>query len=286
MKDRGIKFIAGFVVIACAISWTIWLAGILSIDGLTGLEDERFSAFLLAGSFGPSVAALVIAGFTGGRSSIVILLKRLILVRVDWRVYVVTFFLMPGIGLVLYLILGISAKISLWKIATTMIALVPVNALLGGVIFGVGPLGEEMGWRGVLQSRLQGRVNSIATAIIVGLVWAFWHLPVFRFADFRNGLDWPQFVVLYPISMILIAFVMGHLWRWSNGSLSIAIFFHAILNTLTVDLTRDNWWDFGTLNALQIYLVILMIFALTACAAEILARTVFRRSVPEVQTNR
>lgn len=281
MKDRGIVSIAAFVVIAYAISWTIWLAGIASIDGLTGIADERFSPFLIAGSFGPSAAALLIVGLNGGLASIVSLLKRLFLVKVDWRVYVVTFFLMPGIGLAFYLILGISAKISLWKIATTMIALVPVNALLGGVIFGVGPLGEEMGWRGVLQSRLQDRGNSVVTAIIVGLVWAFWHLPAFQFADFRNGLTLSQFVVLYPISMILIAFVMGHLWRWSRGSLFMAIFFHAVLNTMTVDLTRDNWWDFGTFHAVQIYLVILAIFALTACAAEMLARTVFRRSVPE-----
>lgn len=281
MKDREIWAIAGFVVMAYAISWSIWFAGMISIDGLTGVGDERFFAFLLAGSFGPSVAALLTAGLTGGRSSIVSLLKRLFLVKVDWRVYVVAFFLMPGIGLVFYLILGITAKIALWKIATTMIALVPVNALLGGVIFGVGPLGEEMGWRGVLQSRLQRRGNPAATAIIVGLVWAFWHLPAFRFADFRNGLDLSQFVVLYPVSTILIAFVMGHLWRWSHGSLFVAILFHAVLNTVTVDLMRENWWDYGAFSALQIYLVILAIFALTAGAVEILARTVFRRSVPE-----
>ena len=270
-----------FVVIAYAISWTIWLTGILSIDGLTSLEDERFAGFLLAGSFGPTVAALVITRFTDGRSSIVGLIKRLILVRVNWRVYVVTFFLMPVIGLVFYLVLGISTKIALWKIATTMVALVPLNALLGGVIFGFGPLGEEMGWRGFLQSHLQGRVNSVTTAIIVGLVWAFWHLPVFSFADFRNGLGLSQFVVLYPISTILIAFVMGHLWRWSNGSLFMVIFFHAVLNTTAVNLTRGNWWDFGDMTALQIYFSILAIFALTACATELLSRTALRQSKPE-----
>jgi len=281
MNSREIKSILAFVVIAYAISWAIWLTGILSIDGLTSLEDERFSGFLLAGSFGPSAAALVIAGFTGGRSSIISLLKRLILIRVNWRVYVVTVFLMPVIGLALYLVLGISAKIALWKIATTMIALVPVNSLLGGIIFGQGPTGEEMGWRGFLQSHLQGRASSVTTAIIVGLVWAFWHLPVFSFADFRNGLDWSQFVVLYPISTILIAFIMGHLWRWSNGSLFIAIVFHAVLNTTAVNLTRDNWWKFGDLTAVQIYLIILAIFALTACATELLSRIVFRQSAPE-----
>jgi CAAX protease family protein len=266
-----------FVVLAYAISWAIWLTGMLSIDGLTGLEDGRFAGFLLAGSFGPTIAALATAGLTGGRSSIVRLLRGVILVRVNWRVYIVTFFLMPVIGLVFYLVLGISTKIALWKIATTMIALVPLNAIVVGVILGVGPLGEEMGWRGFLQSRMQGRAGPFTTALIVGLVWAFWHLPVFRFADFRNGLNWSQFVVLYPISTILVAFTMGHLWRWSHGSLFIAMCFHGVLNTTAVNLMRNNWWDFGDLAAVQIYLIILAIFALTACATYSLSRMVFRQ---------
>jgi len=278
MRHRETRSILAFVVIAYAISWAIWLTGIVSIDGMTGIEDERFAGFLLAGSFGPTAAALVVAGFAGGRAAVVSLLKRLILVRVNWRVYIATFFLLPAIGLVFYLVLGISAKIAVWKIAVTMIALVPVNAFMSGIVFGVGPLGEEMGWRGFLQDRLRGRTRSIAAAIIVGLVWAFWHLPAFRFADFRNGLSWPQFVVLYPISTILIAFIMGHLWRWSNGSLFIAMFFHAVLNTTAVNLMRDNWWDFGDLTALQIYLIILAIFALTACATELVSRKMFRES--------
>jgi len=280
VKHREIVHSLAFVVIAYAISWAIWLTGMFSLDGLTSIEDKRFAGFLLAGSFGPTIAALVMAGFTGGRLSIVSLLKRLVLVRVNWRVYVVTFFLLPVIGLVFYLALGISTKIALWKIATTMIALVPLNALLAGIIFGFGPLGEEMGWRGFLQARLQGRLSSVTTAIIVGLVWAFWHLPAFRFADFRNGLGWAQFVVLYPISTILIAFIMGHLWRWSNGSLFIAIFFHAVLNTTAVNLTRDNWWSLGDLSAVRVYLIILGIFALTACATELLSRRAFRESKP------
>jgi uncharacterized protein len=278
MRHRETKSIFAFVVIAYAISWAIWLTGMALIGGMTGIEDERFAGFLLAGSFGPTAAALAVAGFTGGRGSVVGLLKRLILVRVNWRVYLAAFFLLPAIGLVFYIVLGISAKIALWKIAVTMIALVPVNAFLSGIVFGVGPLGEETGWRGFLQDRLQGRARSVATAIMVGLVWAFWHLPAFRFADFRNGLSWPQFVALYPISTILVAFIMGHLWRWSNGSLFIAMFFHAVLNTTAVNLMRENWWGFGDLTALRIYLIILAIFALAACASELLSRTVFRKS--------
>lgn len=94
---------------------------------------------------------------------------------------------------------------------------------------------------------LQERMRRVVTAVVVGLVWAFWHLPAFRFADFRNGLELPLF---------------------------------AVLNTLTTDLLRENWWDLGRLGPAKIYLLILGVFALTAGAAELLDRTALHRPEP------
>lgn len=279
MKNREIQSIVIFVSITYVVTWAIWLTGILTIPGLTSIADERFGWFLFAGSFVPTLSALVTAGLFGGRSSIGDLLKRLVLVKVNWKIYGITFFLLPVIGIITYLGLGIAYKIELWKIAITAIPLIPINALMGGVIFGVGPLGEEMGWRGFLQDRLQGRLNSVVTAIIIGLIWAIWHFPAaIFFEDFRNGISLAQFIVLYPISAIFISFVMGHLWRWSKGSLFIAIFFHAVMNTTADYLLSTGWWDFGDLTPLQIYVIILVVFALMAGATELLSRTVLRPS--------
>jgi membrane protease YdiL (CAAX protease family) len=279
MKNRDIQSMVAFVSMTYGVSWTIWLTGILAIPGLTSIGDERFWWFLFAGSFAPTIAALVTTGLFSGRLSIGSLLKRLILVKVNWKIYGITFFLLPVIGITTYLGLGIAYKIDLWKIAITAIALGPVNALLGGVIFGVGPLGEEMGWRGFLQDRLQGHLNSVVTAIIVGLIWAIWHFPAaIFFEDFRNGISLAQFIMLYPISTILASFIMAHLWRWSKGSLFIAIFFHAVMNTTANYLVSTGWWDFGDLTPLQSYLIILVIFALMASATELLSRTVLRPS--------
>jgi len=55
------------------------------------------------------------------------------------------------------------------------------------------------------------------------------------------------------------------------------MFFHAVLNTTAVNLMRDNWWNFGDLTALQIYVIILAIFALAACTTELLSRVMFRK---------
>jgi membrane protease YdiL (CAAX protease family) len=214
----------------------------------------------------------------GGFTSIGCLLSRLVRVKVNWKVYVMTFFVLPALGIAISLGLGISNKIDLSKIAITAVALMPVNALLGGVVFGIGPLGEEMGWRGFLQDRLQGQGSAVVIAIVVGAIWSVWHAPIaVTFDDFRSGLSLWEFAILYPVFTILLAFILGHFWRWSDGSLFIVIFFHAVSNmTLDMYLLNAGWWDFGDLTPVQVYLIILLVYALVALAAELTSRTILR----------
>lgn len=42
-----------------------------------------------------------------------------------------------------------------------------------------GPLSEEFGWRGFAQPRLRLRLGRWGTALVIGLVWGLWHLPLF-----------------------------------------------------------------------------------------------------------
>lgn len=279
MRSRETFWIMVFIGLSYAASWGIWWIGMLATPELTRVSDERFFRFLLVGSFAPSASALLVSGYTGGFTAVRCLLGRLVRVRVDWKVYVMTFFVLPLLGIATLLGLGISNKIDLSKIAITAVALMPLNALLGGVVFGVGPLGEEMGWRGYLQDRLQSRGNSVFVAIVVGAVWSVWHAPIaVRFDDFRSGLSLWEFATFYVPFTILLAFILGHLWRWSDGSLFIVIFFHAVSNmTVDIYLTNAGWWNFGDRTPLQIYLIILLVYALFALATELTSRTILRK---------
>ena len=40
-------------------------------------------------------------------------------------------------------------------------------------------IGEELGWRGFLLPTLQTRLSAIASALIIGLIWFCWHIPLF-----------------------------------------------------------------------------------------------------------
>jgi hypothetical protein len=56
------------------------------------------------------------------------------------------------------------------------------------------------------------------------------------------------------------------------------IFFHAVSNmTVDIYLMNAGWWDSGGRTPLQIYLIILLVYALFALAAELTSRTILRK---------
>jgi len=44
-------------------------------------------------------------------------------------------------------------------------------------------LGEEIGWRSFALPKLQKIFTPFATSLILGLIWAVWHLPLFWIAN-------------------------------------------------------------------------------------------------------
>jgi membrane protease YdiL (CAAX protease family) len=79
------------------------------------------------------------------------------------------------------------------------------------VIMIVGAIGEEGGWRGVLQPEMQRRFGPIKGTLFVGLIWGFWHLPINLGG--LNDEQHPVFgaLVIFPIAAISMSFVLAWL---------------------------------------------------------------------------
>ena len=54
----------------------------------------------------------------------------------------------------------------------------PGLILLVGINLFMGPLGEEFGWRGFLYPALRLRLGWLGAALLVGIIWGFWHAPL------------------------------------------------------------------------------------------------------------
>jgi membrane protease YdiL (CAAX protease family) len=97
----------------------------------------------------------------------------------------------------------------------------------GLVLLVGGPLGEEFGWRGYALSALTARLGWRAASLIIGVVWAAWHLPLF----FMAGTAQAQM----PIALFMInitASSVGFSWLFARSGRSVwpVIVGHTSLN--------------------------------------------------------
>jgi membrane protease YdiL (CAAX protease family) len=102
-------------------------------------------------------------------------------------------------------------------------------------------LGEEVGWRGFLLPYFLQRFSPVTSSILVGIIWAFWHLANFLIPEFPHyGLPFTAYVVIVVSYSVLFTW----LYLRTEGSLLVAIIFHAALNLFSIDgivAAREYW---------------------------------------------
>jgi uncharacterized protein len=92
-----------------------------------------------------------------------------------------------------------------------------------------GPLGEEPGWRGFALPRLQAACGPLGGGALLGVLWAFWHFPLFW-----SGVWTPPTVpniVMFTVMITLLTIVMTWVFNNAGGSLLITMLMHASFNT-------------------------------------------------------
>jgi membrane protease YdiL (CAAX protease family) len=227
-----------FIALSFALSWSIWIATWLLTGrpASTGASPGMMVA-IYAGSFVPGVAAAILYGFSG-RKAVLGWLRTFIQFRCGWRTYAAALVPIPVALLVLTIALGYTPrpdKAHALPAIAFYLTLFPVSLFngLATVAMGAGPLGEEGGWRGFLLPRLLERWGEVRASVVVGLVWAIWHLPIMAmFADWRSGLALPLYLPLYVAGVIALSIVMTRVWRLGGGSLVPCIWLHGIINAL------------------------------------------------------
>jgi hypothetical protein len=87
--------------------------------------------------------------------------------------------------------------------------------------------GEELGWRGFALPRLSARFGLGAASVIVGILWASWHLPFFFIPA---GDIYGQSFPLYLLQVTAVSVAMAWLYWRTGGSLLLVMLFHAAVN--------------------------------------------------------
>ena len=211
-----------YFVLAFAFSWIFWWLAVLEARGL--ISPLPVPAVFL-GAFGPLAAAVVVTAQEGGRAGLRSLLGRV----VRWRVAPVWY----AVALLGPLALQ-SGAVALHTALggpppdlSAIIGVLPVVVAISVYMMFTVALGEEVGWRGYALPALQGRHGALLASVILGVMWALWHLPLFFNPDlFYSNLPFVvQLAIQIPLT-ILITWVFNS----TGGSVLMAMLVHAVFN--------------------------------------------------------
>lgn len=92
--------------------------------------------------------------------------------------------------------------------------------------FVIGPI-EEFGWRGLALPILQRKFNPFWASLILGLIWAAWHIPAFLIGGTPQS-SWA--FVPYFLGVVAICVMLTPIFNAARGSLLIAFLFHFQMN--------------------------------------------------------
>lgn len=94
-----------------------------------------------------------------------------------------------------------------------------------------GATGEETGWRGYLLPAVEQKFGIVKGALIVSLIWSFWHAPIWFLGTGYSGTILLQYIVVFVICITSLGFIMGICYHHCNNLL-VPIWIHFVFNFL------------------------------------------------------
>jgi membrane protease YdiL (CAAX protease family) len=264
-----------FFLLVFGITWMVWVPRAAGVPlGIVGQ----------AWTWVPAIAALLAAVLTGGRDAVRELGARLVRWRVGWQWYLVVILGPAAFSLAVagvYVLLGGSwADAAPPSLREGPLLLLPLFLVILTLTDG---LGEELAWRGFALPRLLTQHNALVASLILGMIWALWHLPLV----WTEGAPMYQlpvwlFLLDIPAKSVLFTWVFLH----TRGSVLLAMLFHGATNLFAVSPTLTGTSDLTLLllaaGAKWVLVVVVIVVAGSGLARgprpEALPRTLSREA--------
>ncbi len=215
-----------FLMGTFTVTWGAWWAlAALTANGTLEAGGPAATALLVLGGSAPTWMAYLAVWRTPGAGSVRELTARVLRVRVPAGLLVGAVLGAALLGLLSRALADVIAGVA-WPQDPAGAALVFVPAFATGIVLGGI---EEVGWRGVLQPALRTRHGLVTTNLVIAVVWALWHLPLFWVVgDPRQGASFGLF------ALAGLGYSAGMTWLYDRtGSVALCVLFHAGINAAT-----------------------------------------------------
>lgn len=226
-----------FFILAYIFTWSIHLA--IPVLGLPFTLDITHPTMLLyfAGILGPTASAIFVTERSEGLTGV----KHLLSSALHWRFSLIWYlFSVLIVALLKFVNIGFQIKAipipSQWVTQWIHYPLVLIFSQLWVII------GEEYGWRGYALPRIQKLFGPLGASLVLGFLWASWHLPMFFIPGSPQYTD--SFFHSFPKYLLIVTFwsiIMTMLYNRTNGSVLVCMIFHAFLNiaAFTIRMPRE-----------------------------------------------
>lgn len=224
-----------FFLLAFAGTWLFFAPMVLGQDGLGLLPYSvpfvLYVVLFLAASFsGPTLAALVLTAALDGKEGVKHFLRRYGQWRVGLRWYLL---FLAGFPAIYFLAASLWMGVAPWQAlvqqwSTLLSVYLPAVLIFPALI----NWGEEAGWRGFAQTRMQVQYGALRTSLVVGFLHAIWHLPIFLLVagpPAAGPFDLATFL-LNTAAIMAVTIIWTWIFNGAKQSILIASLMHAAFN--------------------------------------------------------
>jgi uncharacterized protein len=226
-----------FFVLAFAFTWAIEIP----------MQVFQLAPLQLVVGWMPGLAALLVAGTSDDRGGIQALLRGLLIWRVGVRWYALALFGFPALWFApqalnpLFGGSGLHLPALSLAVLVSFVGMLAVRLLLSS---------EELAWSGFALPRLQACQSALAASLLLGVLWAAWHLPLF----FTPGSQRDMGFALFLAGTVCTRVILTWAFNSTGGSVLLCSLLHQSINTWTdllaplvppADQVLNQWLGLG-----------------------------------------
>ena len=209
-----------YFLLVFIISVPFWLIGALPEDALRQLITINLPISSLM-FVCPVIAAALLVYWQQGKAGVQQLLKK----TFDYRNITNKLWYVAIISLVPFILVLSYIFMRLMNIPLPDVEIQFLIIAIFFVVFFVSAAGEELGWQGYAFEPMQDRWGALRAAIILGIIWAVWHIVPYIQAE--RSASWIFWHCLSSVAMRVLI-----VWIYNNTGKSVfsAIMYHAMIN--------------------------------------------------------
>ena len=237
VKNEKIAGLTFFFILSYALSWLYMIPSAMYSHNLLSNPPPTFLSYIAA--YGPALSSITTV-IIFNKKEMGGVFSRIIIWRVHLKWYLIALLLQPAFMLValgLSYLLNFAPDFEHAMIFTIGDAVTLENMFASLLPFlllqMISVLGEEIGWRGYALPTLLSSNGWFKSGLILGGLWAVWHVPLFITAgSVQSGMS----PIWYFIDLMASSLIFVWLFLRTKGSVLIATLLHASINTFAIFL--------------------------------------------------